>query len=81
MGSTSSSIKLYSDLDNQSDFCETSETLLSTFLKLTLCIFIYVFSGCQQHTRAQMFQQAVLKHQVWQVNRMLSFCLVAITAC
>lgn len=77
MGSTSLSIKLYSDLDNQSNFCKTSETLLSGFLKLMLCVFIYASSGCQQHTRAQMFQQAVLKPQV----RQLFFCLVATTAC
>lgn len=81
MGGTPSSIKLYSDLDNQSDLCKTSETLFSVFLKLILCIFIYVFSGFQKHTRAQMFQQAALKPKIWQLSRTLFFCLVVTTAC
>lgn len=81
MDDTPSSIKLYSDLDNQSDLCKTSETLFSVLLKLILSIFIYVFSGCQKHTRAQMFQQAALKPKIWQLSRILSFCLVVTTAC
>lgn len=80
MGGTPFSIKLYSYLDNQSDSVE-QQKLLSVSLKLMVCGFIYIFSCCQKHTGAQMFQQAALKPQVWQLSRTLSFCLVATTAC